>query len=72
MKWPAPSQGQGLDTDGLPLHVELHVADGFISSLVMWKVGSDPPTGLPSAKGLSVFAPYTGTRACWNTSEKFR
>lgn len=72
VKWPAPAQGEGPDTDGLPLHVELHVTDGFISSLVMWKVGMDPPTGFPSAKGLSVFAPYSEDAGVWNTSEKFR
>jgi hypothetical protein len=72
VKWPVPTEGEGVDTDGAVLHVLLQVANGFIHSLVLWSESETKPSGLPPAGGLKVFAPYSEDAGVWNASDKFR
>jgi hypothetical protein len=72
VKWPIPAEGEGPGPDGAVHHVALHVVDGFINKLVVWSEASEKASGLPSARGISVFAPYSEDAGVWNTAEKFR
>lgn len=72
VKWGIPAQGEGPGPDGAVHHVALHVVDGFIKKLVVWSEATERASGLPSAQGLSVFAPYSEDAGVWNVEEKFR
>ncbi len=73
VRGPIPSQGEYKLADGVTLHVWLWAHDGFMSALELVRVGDDvPPHGLPPAREMSVFAPYSEDAGVWNTAERFR
>ena len=58
VKWRIPTEGECRDAEGAGLHVLLHVVDGFMTELEIYKDGQSELHELPSARDLSLFTPY--------------
>ena len=71
VKWIIPTEGQCLDADGMPVHVFLFVANGFMKTLEVHTVSGSTHSGLPEARRLSLFAPYSEDAGVWNSSDRF-
>ena len=59
VKVTVPTEGEYVDADGVPVHVELHVVDGVMSELDIYKNDSSKVVDAPTASKLDVFAPYS-------------
>jgi hypothetical protein len=51
-----PIEAQGLDVDGVPVHFLLHVVDGFLAELEIFREDPDPVIQLPSVDLLALFS----------------
>ncbi|HZL28440.1 MAG TPA: hypothetical protein VFC39_18095 [Acidobacteriaceae bacterium] len=65
-----PTEGEYRDVEGITLHVQLHVVDGFVKQLELYKEDGSIPTGLPPASELRVFAAHSKEAGTWNRDEK--
>jgi Domain of unknown function (DUF6984) len=54
-----PTESEYVDADGVPVHVELHVVDGVMSELDIYKEDSSPVVDAPTPSKLDVFAPFS-------------
>jgi hypothetical protein len=52
-----PVEGEFEDVDGVTIHILLHVIDGWVKDLEVYKDDSSPVIRLPSADELRVFRP---------------
>ena len=64
VKWPVPTEGECPDADGLTIHVLLHVVDGFMVQLQIFKYGESEIQNPPAARDLELFTPY-GEAGVW-------
>jgi len=71
VRWTIPTEGECLDADGLPVHVFLFVVNGFMKTLEVHTVSGSTHSGLPDARRLTLFAPYSEDAGVWTTSERF-
>lgn len=55
-----PTEGQCPDADGTVIHVLLHVVNGFMNELEIFKEDSSRVIQPPVAGNLVLFAPYSG------------
>jgi hypothetical protein len=67
-----PTEGEYRDVDGTTLHVQLHVVDGFVKQLELYKEDGSVPTGLPPASELRVFAAHSKEAGTWNRDDKYK
>ena len=67
-----PTEGEYRDVDGITLHVQLHVVDGFVKELELYKEDGSIPNGLPPASDLKVFAAHSNAAGTWNRDEKYK
>jgi hypothetical protein len=59
-----PVEAEYVDSDGATVHVLVHVADGRLSALEVYKESDAAIVGLPTAERLSeFFMPYVGFRS---------
>ena len=59
VKTRVPTEGEYLDADGVPVHVLLHVVDGIVSELEIFKEDSSPVVDKPIPSALDVIAPFS-------------
>ena len=67
-----PTEGECLDLDGATLHVQLHVLDGIMRSLEMYKEDGSTPLRLPDPGAMKLFAAQSEDAGVWTRSERFR
>jgi hypothetical protein len=67
-----PTEGECPDLDGATVHVQLHVLNGVMKSLEMYKEDGSSPCALPAAAGLKIFAAHSEDAGVWTRTEKFR
>ncbi len=53
-----PVEAEARDLDGMPLHMLLHVVDGVVTELEIYRDGSGPILHLPPPEEWEVFVPY--------------
>jgi len=58
VKWPVPTEGECPDADGVTIHVLLHVVDGVMVQLQIFKDGESEIQNPPVARNLVLFTPY--------------
>lgn len=52
-----PVEGEAADSDGVRVHLLLHVVDGYLSELEVYRDDSDQVRQIPTAEVLEVFSP---------------
>ncbi len=60
VKCRVPTEGQCPDADGTVIHVLLHVANGLMNELEIFKEDSSRVLNPPVARNLALFTPYSG------------
>jgi hypothetical protein len=58
VKCRVPTEGECSDTDGIIIHVLLHVADGYMKELEVFKENASKVKSPPVASDLVLFTPY--------------
>lgn len=53
-----PTEGECPDVDGVNIHILLHVVDGRMNELEVYKEDGSSPVQLPDPDALSLFTPY--------------
>lgn len=61
VKTSVPTEGQCADADGKPVHILLHVRDGLMTEMEVFREDSTPVLNPPLARNLLRFVPYTGS-----------
>ena len=51
-----PIEAEGLDDDGVEVHILLHVLDGYLCQLELYRVDRKPVSRLPDARSLRLFS----------------
>jgi hypothetical protein len=59
-KFRIPTEGEFEDVDGVTIHVLLHVVDGRVNELEIYKDDSSPVIDMPKPKHLRLFQPNSG------------
>lgn len=67
-----PTEGEYRDVDGITLHVQLHVMDGFIKELEVYKEDGSIPSGLPPVSDMKIFAAHSTEAGTWSRDEKYK
>jgi hypothetical protein len=57
VKWRVPTEGECKDSDGVDVHVLLHVLDGRMCELELYKEDGSRVCRLPNARDLVLFGP---------------
>lgn len=57
VKWRVPTEGECKDSDGVSVHVLLHVLDGRMHELELYKEDGSRVCRLPEARDLVLFTP---------------
>lgn len=69
VKCRVPTEGECVDTDGIAIHVLLHVVDGMMSELEVFKDDSSRVRNLPAPRELMLFTPYGESGVKWDAGE---
>lgn len=56
-----PVNANTADRDGTPIDVLLHVRDGFLHELEIYRVDNGNVVALPAPEGWELFLPYPGS-----------
>jgi hypothetical protein len=64
-----PTEGSCADSDGVPIHVLLHVVDGAMHELEIFKHDSSGIINPPSPGDLELFTPYGEEGVKWGRGE---
>jgi uncharacterized protein DUF6984 len=51
-----PIEAEGTDLDGMPIHFLLHVVDGYLSEIEVYREDSRPVLDLPDPSSLKLFS----------------
>ena len=65
VKCRVPTEGECIDTDGVMIHVLLHVVDGRMNELELFKEDASRVSKLPAARDLVLFTPYGEAGVKW-------
>jgi hypothetical protein len=69
VKCRVPTEGECVDADGVAIHVLLHVVDGTMSELEIFKDDSSRVQNPPVARDLVLFTPYGEAGVKWGARE---
>ena len=69
VKCRVPTEGECPDVDGVTIHVLLHVVDGAMAELEIFKDDSSKIRKPPSPHDLILFTPYGEAGVKWGTEE---
>ena len=64
-----PTEGECPDSDGMAIHVLLHVKGGVMHELEVFKDGGSSIQNPPAAGDLVLFTPYGDAGVKWGTAE---
>jgi len=64
-----PTEGECPDADGVPIHILLHVADGFMRELEIYKSDLSCILKSPAARDLVLFTPHEEAGVEWPGEE---
>jgi CBS domain containing-hemolysin-like protein len=56
-KFRIPVEGEAEDVDGVPIHILLHVVDGRVKELEIYKDDSSTPIKIPEPEEIRLFRP---------------
>ena len=63
------TEGECADADGIAIHVLLHVKDGMMHELEVFKDDGSPIRNPPAARDLVLFTPYGDAGVKWGTGD---
>ena len=72
VKCRVPTEGECADNDGVMIHVLLHVVDGVMSELEVFKEDSSRVQNPPLARDLVLFTPYGEAGVKWGAGKPGR
>jgi hypothetical protein len=55
VEYQQPVEGKGLDSDGVPIHFVVHVVNGWLSELEIFREDSKPLIRWPDAESIQVY-----------------